>query len=85
MVLKVGKEFILEDENTFDGINLIETGTKVEVNGEEFSLYKGETFEARKLIIEDLEKIGQLDSVKEHEHAVGHCERCKRDALWADR
>ena len=33
-------------------------------------------YEARKLIIEDLEKIGQLDSVKEHEHAVGHCERC---------
>ncbi|MDU1087688.1 MAG: valine--tRNA ligase, partial [Finegoldia magna] len=28
------------------------------------------------LIIEDLEQIGQLDSVKEHEHAVGHCERC---------
>ncbi|MHC5848309.1 hypothetical protein ACYT7O_11100, partial [Streptococcus pyogenes] len=45
LAVKVGKEFILEDENIFDGINLIETGTKVEVNGEEIPLYKGETFE----------------------------------------
>ena len=34
LAVKVGKEFILEDKNAFDGINLIETGTKVEVNGE---------------------------------------------------
>ncbi|MDU5698952.1 MAG: valine--tRNA ligase [Finegoldia magna] len=44
---------------------------------EGYSKYSGlDRYEARKLIIEDLEKIGQLDSVKEHEHAVGHCERC---------
>ena len=42
-----------------------------------YGKYSGlDRYEARKLIIEDLEKIGQLDSVKEHEHAVGHCERC---------
>ncbi len=42
-----------------------------------YGRYSGlDRYEARKLIIEDLEKIGQLDSVKEHEHAVGHCERC---------
>jgi len=39
LAVKVGKEFILEDENTFNGVNLIETGTKVEVDGEEFPLY----------------------------------------------
>ncbi|PMC59406.1 valine--tRNA ligase [Finegoldia magna] len=44
---------------------------------EGYGKYSGlDRYEARKLIIEDLEKIGQLDSVKEHEHAVGHCERC---------
>lgn len=44
---------------------------------EGYGKYSGlDRYEARKLIIEDLEKTGQLDSVKEHEHAVGHCERC---------
>lgn len=44
---------------------------------EGYGKYSGlDRYEARKLIIEDLEQIGQLDSVKEHEHAVGHCERC---------
>lgn len=44
---------------------------------EGYGKYSGlDRYEARKLIIEDLEKIGQLDSVKDHEHAVGHCERC---------
>ncbi|MDU5587194.1 MAG: valine--tRNA ligase [Finegoldia magna] len=44
---------------------------------EGYGKYSGlDRYEARKLIIEDLEKIGQLDSVKEHEQAVGHCERC---------
>ena len=45
---------------------------------EGYGKYSGlDRYEARKLIIEDLEKIGQLDSVKDHEHAVGHCERCQ--------
>lgn len=44
---------------------------------EGYGKYSGlDRYEARKLIIEDLEKIGQLDSVKDHEHSVGHCERC---------
>lgn len=44
---------------------------------EGYGKYSGlDRYEARKLIIEDLEKIGQLNSVKDHEHAVGHCERC---------
>lgn len=44
---------------------------------EGYGKYSGlDRYEARKLIIKDLEKIGQLDSVKDHEHAVGHCERC---------
>ena len=44
---------------------------------EGYGKYSGlDRYEARKLIIKDLEKIEQLDSVKDHEHAVGHCERC---------
>ena len=35
-----------------------------------------ERFAARKKIIKDLEELGLLKEVKEHENAVGHCERC---------
>jgi valyl-tRNA synthetase len=44
-------------------------------NGGEF---KGlERFEARKAIAERLKEAGFLKEVKDHENAVGHCERCK--------
>ena len=33
-------------------------------------------FEARKRVIEDLEKLGLLDKTERHVHAVGHCSRC---------
>lgn len=36
-----------------------------------------ERFEARKAVAEKLEEEGFLKEVKEHENAVGHCERCK--------
>ena len=34
-------------------------------------------YEARKKIVEDLEKERYLVEVKEHENSIGHCERCK--------
>ncbi|CAM3175461.1 valine--tRNA ligase [Streptobacillus felis] len=40
--------------------------------------YKGmDRFEARKAILKDLEELGLLVGVKKHNHAVGHCYRCK--------
>ena len=40
-------------------------------------LYAGQDrFAARKKIIAALEVEGLLDQVQDHEHAVGHCERC---------
>ena len=44
-------------------------------NGGEFQGL--ERFAARKAIAEKLEKEGFLKEVKDHENAVGHCERCK--------
>lgn len=67
LAVKVGKEFIIEDEKIFDGINLVETGTKVEVNGEEFPLYKGETFEESRKI-DDLLDSGNYEIYKLSEH-----------------
>ncbi len=34
-------------------------------------------YECRKRLVKDLEKLGVLVSTKDHEHAVGHCSRCK--------
>jgi len=33
-------------------------------------------YEARRRVVEDLEKLGLLEKVEEHTHAVGHCYRC---------
>lgn len=39
--------------------------------------YEGlDRYEARKRIVEDLQKIGLLVKAKEHNHNVGHCQRC---------
>ncbi len=39
--------------------------------------YEGlERFEARKKIVEDLEKLGYLVGIKDHDNSIGHCERC---------
>lgn len=66
---EVGERF-----NLGQCIVINEDGT-INANGGE---YEGlDRFEARKKIVEDLDKKGYLVAVKDHENAVGHCERCK--------
>lgn len=39
--------------------------------------YEGmDRYECRKALVKELEELGVLVSVEEHEHAVGHCSRC---------
>lgn len=39
--------------------------------------YKGmDRYECRKVLLEDLKALGNLVSIEEHNHAVGHCQRC---------
>ncbi|MDF2891726.1 MAG: valyl-tRNA synthetase [Clostridia bacterium] len=48
-------------------------GTINELGGK----YQGmDRFEARKAIVQDLEEQGLLVKIKDHEHNVGHCQRC---------
>lgn len=66
---EVGERF-----NLGQCIVINEDGT-ISSNG---GIYEGlERFAARKKIVEDLEAQGFLAAVKDHENAVGHCERCK--------
>ena len=42
--------------------------------------YQGlDRYEARKVIVEDLEKLGLLEKIEEHQHNVGTCYRCGTD------
>ena len=44
---------------------------------EQAGVYRGlDRYEARKRIVADLEALGLLEKVEDHEHAVGHCYRC---------
>ena len=39
--------------------------------------YKGmDRYECRKVLLEDLKALGNLVRIEEHDHAVGHCQRC---------
>lgn len=52
---------------------LSNTGKMLEGAGK----YEGmDRYECRKALVKDLEEIGALVSVEDHEHAVGHCSRC---------
>ena len=35
-----------------------------------------ERFEARRLVAEELERLGRLEKVEDYQHSVGHCQRC---------
>ena len=66
---EVGKRHNLEQ------IKVIDEEAKINKNG---GVYEGlDRYEARKKIVEDLEKGGYLVKVEPHAHNVGHCYRCK--------
>jgi valyl-tRNA synthetase len=45
---------------------------------EEAGPYAGlDRFECRKKVLSDLEKIDHIENIKDHDHAIGHCYRCK--------
>lgn len=70
------------DPNDFDIGERHNLGQCIVINedatiSQEGGVYAGlDRYEAREKIVEDLEKGGYLVAVKDHENAVGHCERC---------
>ena len=66
---EVGKRHNLEE------ILVLDEHAKINENG---GKYQGlDRYEARKVIVEDLEKEGYLVKVEDHSHNVGTCYRCK--------
>ncbi|CAM3193357.1 valine--tRNA ligase [Streptobacillus ratti] len=71
------------DPNDFEvskrtGLKIINVFTENGKINELGGKYQGmDRFEARKAVLKDLEELGLLVGVKKHNHAVGHCYRCK--------
>ena len=67
-------DFEVGQRHHLDAPNVIgEDGAMTGVAGK----YAGvERFEARRLVVEELESLGMLEKVEMHRHSVGHCQRC---------
>ncbi len=65
---EIGKRHKLEEINILNDDGSLNQNTKQ---------YAGlDRFDARKKVVEDLEKLGLLLKIEEHHHSVGHCHRC---------
>ncbi|WP_314011598.1 valine--tRNA ligase [Pseudostreptobacillus hongkongensis] len=67
-------DFEVSKRTGLEILNIFTPDAKINSNG---GKYEGlDRFEARKVIVKDLEEQGYLVSIKKHNHAVGHCYRC---------
>jgi valyl-tRNA synthetase len=67
-------DFALGERHHLPSINIMDDSGHVNVEG----AYAGlDRYVARKKIVADLEEQGLLVGIKDHVHAVGHCDRCK--------
>ena len=67
-------DFEVSKRTGLEILNIFTPNAKINSNG---GKYEGlDRFEARKVIVKDLEEQGYLVSIKKHNHAVGHCYRC---------
>ncbi len=68
-------DFMVGKRHNLPEINVMEDdGT---MNAEAGEAYVGmDRFECRKKVVEDLQKLGLLEKIEDHQHAVGHCYRC---------
>ena len=67
-------DFEMGKRHGLEEINILDKNGFINENG---GPYKGlSRFDARKKVVEDLEKLGLLVKIEKHQHAVGHCYRC---------
>ena len=67
-------DYLIGKKHNLEEINILTDAALIHDNG---GKYKGMTCdEARKLIVEDLEKQGFLIKIEPQKHNVGHCYRC---------
>ena len=68
-------DFALGQRHNLPSINIMDDEGKINASG---GKYQGQDrYVARKRILEDLEALGLLGTIREHKNSVGHCDRCK--------
>ncbi|MDP8212005.1 MAG: valine--tRNA ligase [Candidatus Zapsychrus exili] len=67
-------DYHMGKRNNLEFINVMHENGKINKNGGEFDGL--DRFDARKKVLESLEKQGLLLKTEDHAHAVGHCYRC---------
>ncbi len=68
-------DFDIGQRHDLPSINIMTGDAKM---SEEAGPYAGQDrYECRENVLKDLENLGHLEEVKDHDHAVGHCYRCK--------
>ncbi|MFH0976877.1 MAG: valine--tRNA ligase [Spirochaetota bacterium] len=67
-------DFEMGKRHNLEEINILDKNGNINEKG---GAYKGlNRFDARKKILEDLDKLGLLVKIEDHDHSVGHCYRC---------
>ena len=68
-------DFEMGRRHDLEEIIVMDKNGRINENGGQ---YQGmDRYEARKKIVEDLEKLGLLEKIEKHDHSVGHCYRCQ--------
>ncbi|MBN2401354.1 MAG: valine--tRNA ligase [Spirochaetes bacterium] len=67
-------DFEMGKRHNLEEINILDKNGNINENG---GAYNGlSRSDARKKVLEDLDKLGLLVKIEDHNHAVGHCYRC---------
>ncbi|HNU93003.1 MAG TPA: valine--tRNA ligase, partial [Spirochaetota bacterium] len=67
-------DFEMGKRHNLEEINILDPRGYINENG---GAYQGlSRFEARDRVVADLEKLGFLEKIEDHDHSVGHCYRC---------
>ncbi|MDW7739997.1 MAG: valine--tRNA ligase [Bacillota bacterium] len=67
-------DFEIGQRHDLEVIKIIDEEAKMT---EAAGIYAGlDRYESRKKVVEDLEKQGLIEKIEEHQHSVGHCQRC---------
>lgn len=67
-------DFEVGERHNLPRINIMNTDATINENGGKFAGLDRET--ARKQIVHELKKLGQLVKVEPYENSIGHCDRC---------
>ncbi len=67
-------DFAIGQRHDLEFINILHPDGRLNENTKQYDNL--DRFEGRKSVVKDLERLGLLEKIEDHTHAVGHCYRC---------